>query len=102
MATTRYISITQLCEGYQIERNYVQSLQDFGLIEFKVEKDEPHIDSLELPKLEKIISFHQELNINFEGIEVILNLLEKVERLNNDVVTLRRRLYLLEDAEPIE
>ncbi len=102
MATTTFISITDLCEGYKIERQYVLSLQEFGLINFKEKAKEPHLDSIELRKLEKIITFHQELNINFEGIDVILKLLEKVEKLNSDVNVLRKRLYLFEDFEKIE
>lgn len=101
MATT-YISITELCEGYKIERTYVQDLQDFGLLDFKIERNEPHLNMVELPKFEKILNFHQELKINLEGIEVILKLLEKVQKLNQDVNSLRRRLYLFEDSEPIE
>ncbi|SDB27929.1 MerR HTH family regulatory protein [Flavobacteriaceae bacterium MAR_2010_188] len=102
MATPTFISITDLCEGYKIEREYVLSLKEFGLINLMEQSQEPQLDSNELRKLEKILNFHQELNINFEGIEVILQLLEKVERLNSDVNILRRKLCLFEDSDIVE
>ena len=93
MAERTLISIKEFCACHNVEHSYIIELQNFGLVE--IENNE-FIPDTSLPKVEKIIRFHREMNINFEGIEVILNLLERVERQNDEVRQLKNRLRIYE------
>lgn len=96
MKTTRYIRIQELCNGYELEEKYIFSLRDFGLLHIEEEEDEYLLPENDLPRFEKILNFHNDLNINMEGIEVIMNLLDKIENLNKDLDSLQRKLKFYE------
>ncbi|WP_228851248.1 chaperone modulator CbpM [Aegicerativicinus sediminis] len=96
MKTSRYIRIQELCSGYQLEEQYIFTLRDFGLLHIEEDDNEYVLPESDLPRFEKILNFHNDLNINMEGIEVIMNLLERIENLNQDLVSLRRKLKLYE------
>lgn len=87
------ISIQNICQSYGIEDRFLFELMEYGLIE--IEKGE-YVRHETLPKVEKIISFNRNMNINLEGIEVILRLLDKMEKMDRDLRRLRNRLNLYE------
>ncbi len=95
MATT-LIKITDFCNSHGIETTYIETLEGYGLVQLR---EQEFIDYQELPKVEKIIRLNRDMNINFEGIDVILNLLDRMESLNREQKQLRRRLKLYEDIE---
>ena len=76
-----------------MEHTYIYELQEFGF--FTIEKDDFLLED-ELPKVEKIIRFNRDLKINLEGIDVILNLLERVKKQEEDLLQLRNRLTIYE------
>ena len=49
-----------------------------------------------MPRMEKIIRLHYDLEINMEGIEVIKNMLDKMEALQDEVRKLQNRLNIYE------
>jgi len=56
-----------------------------------------YVHEEKLYKVERIIRIHRELNVNIEGIDVVLNLLDKVDKLQNEVYNIQSRLRLYED-----
>jgi len=52
-----------------------------------------------LPKLEQIVRLHQELNINSEGIDAIINLLKRIENMQNEIIELRNKLNFHEENQ---
>lgn len=94
MESKTLIAIEEICSGHKVEHTLILSMKEFGLIEFV---KEGYVESAALPRIEKIISFHTDLEINFEGIEVILNLLEKMDRMNEEIITLKNKLDAFED-----
>jgi DNA-binding transcriptional MerR regulator len=96
METQELIIIETFCKEYQIERSLIIELEEFGLIQTIQLKENRYLHKAQLATVEKIIRLHHELNINIEGIEVILNLLEKVAQLNTDIKHLKDRLDLYE------
>ncbi len=82
------ITIVQFCQYHQIEPEFVEQLQDFGLIEFVEPNHTLTEDEIDL--LERYKKFHYDLGINFEGLDVVRNLLEQIEQLQKEVHTLRR------------
>ena len=96
METQELIIVEVFCREYQIEINLIEDLEDFGLIETIIHKEDKYVIKNQLADIEKIIRLHNELNINKEGIEIILDLLDKVNHINNEVKQLKDRLHLYE------
>jgi len=94
--TKQLISIHKICESYQVPESFFEELQAFDLLPVYTETQEPMIEENELPKIEKIMRLHFDLNINMEGIDVIINLLNQIEALHEEIDYLKQRLHLYE------
>mgnify|MGYP003511295736 FL=1 len=96
METQELIIVDVFCQEYQIEINVINDLESFGLIETIVHNENKYLDKNQLVHVEKIIRLHNDLNINKEGIEIILDLLEKEKQLLSEIKYLKNRLDLYE------
>ena len=97
MGATAFIRIREFCTNYGIEESFVLDLKEYEVIRIKLIDNEPHLAEEELPILEKMIRMHQELEINPQGLQAIYHLLEKVNGLQEEVTSLRKRLNRFED-----
>ncbi|MBT8295310.1 MAG: chaperone modulator CbpM [Gramella sp.] len=90
------IPAEEICVRYQVERQFVSSLFESGIIEIvKVEEIE-YIPSDHLSDFEKMMRLHKELEINLAGLEAVNHLLKRIDRLQQDNLKLRNRLGLYE------
>lgn len=96
MKQEHLISTETICTHYNIEVTFVDSLYNMGLIEIEVIEQSKYIHKDGIADLEKILRLHNELNVNLEGIDVVLRLLEKERALRDEVNALRNRLRLYE------
>lgn len=96
MESQEFIIVDVFCQECQIEFNFIKDLEDFGLIETVMFQEKKHFNKNQLVQIEKIIRLHNELNINKEGIEIILNLQEKENQLLKEINYLKSRLSLYE------
>tara|TARA_R100001377_G_C3188019_1_gene109370 strand:- start:1358 stop:1657 length:300 start_codon:yes stop_codon:yes gene_type:complete len=85
MDTKNVITITEFCQHYKIPESFIMSLNEYELVQLATENETPCIYVTEIQTIEKLIRFHFELDINIEGIHAISNLLNKLERLQEDV-----------------
>lgn len=90
------IPIPVLCDYYEVELSFFTNLSDMGLLEIKTIETSQYIDSDAVYEIEKMIRMHQELDVNIEGIDVVFNLLQKIDALQNELTTLKNRLRLYE------
>ena len=97
MSIENYIPINQLCTHYQIEMSFFTSLNEYGLIEITTIEQTPFVHKDEVGDIEKIMRMHQELDINLEGIDTILHLLEKIKVLQTELNETKNKLRLYED-----
>jgi len=67
------------------------------LIKIETIAQSQYIDKDKISEIEKILRIHNELDVNIEGIDVIINLLQKIERLQNDLNSVKNRLRIYED-----
>ncbi len=95
--TKQLISIHKICESYQIPDSFFEELRQFDLVPMEIQSGELMIDSSNLPQIEKILRLHFDLNINLEGIDVIIGLLQQIEDLKSEITVLKERLKLYED-----
>jgi hypothetical protein len=96
MKTDNLILLKTVSSHYEVELSFFNHLQDLGLIEIEIIEQSPYIHSDQMHNLERIIRMHNELDVNFEGIDVILNLLQKIEYLQKDLIASQNRLRLYE------
>ncbi|MEO6330616.1 MAG: chaperone modulator CbpM [Ginsengibacter sp.] len=98
MQEQHLISAEEFCIHHEVEFSFINSLQQFGLIEVKTIEEDRFIDPEKLTDLEKFVRLHYDLDINLEGIEAITYLLLKVKQLQDDISLLKNRLSLYENA----
>lgn|SRR5690606_3455208 len=91
------ISVSEFCRHHEIEVTFVQSLQENKLIELVVVRDETFVHPNQLPRLEKMVRLYYDLDINLEGIEVINQLLQRIENMQQEIGVLKNRLSLFDE-----
>lgn len=97
MSKVTYIPIKTLCTYYKVETAFFQSLNDYGLVEITTIEKLPCIEKKQIKSLDSIVRLHQDLNINFEGIDTVLNLLDKIQDLQSELLMTKNRLRIFED-----
>jgi hypothetical protein len=93
------IAIDEFCSSWNIEISFINSLQENGLIEVVIINETACIDVSQLQQLEKYIRFYYELDINLEGIETIIHLLQRIDTMHDEINDLRNKLRLFERSE---
>ncbi|WP_183565010.1 chaperone modulator CbpM [Mucilaginibacter sp. SP1R1] len=96
MKTANLITASDFCLYHNVEHNFINLLQEAGLVEVSIINQTIFIPEKELQKLEKLTNLHQ-LDINVAGIEAITHLLNQVEKIQEDMRSLRNRLRLYEN-----
>jgi chaperone modulatory protein CbpM len=92
MKTDELIPVNEICIHHGIERSFVLSLRESGLLEVITLDEETYVPIGELRNLEKMANLHYEMDINIEGIEAITHLLQRVNDLQQQVAQLLHRL----------
>ena len=92
MEAKNLILIDTLCVHYQIDVSFIDSLGSLDLIDIQTVGQRRYLSEEGITDLEKMIRIHQELEVNPEGIDVILNLLEKIQTLENELASTKVRL----------
>lgn len=90
--------ISHFCLHNQVELSFIDSLQEYGLIEFIEIDNHKYVANEKLKELEKMIDFHYTLNINLEGIDVISNLLDQIQDLQQKLNSLNSKLAIYESS----
>lgn len=96
MTRENLIPIDVLCVQYQVNDQFFNSLIAIGLLEIHSIQEISYIQKDALHEIEKIMRLHQDLEVNLEGIDVVLNLLQKIDALQNEILALKNRLLLYE------
>ncbi|MDR6943294.1 chaperone modulator CbpM [Mucilaginibacter pocheonensis] len=95
MKTVNLITASDFCLYHNVTNSFIESLQEAELVEVTIIDDVVFIPETELQKLEKLVNLY-ELDINIAGIEAIVHLLSKVEKMQEDMRSLRNRLRFYE------
>tara|TARA_R110002020_G_scaffold266334_2_gene481263 strand:+ start:227 stop:517 length:291 start_codon:yes stop_codon:yes gene_type:complete len=96
MEQSNYIQITTYCKKTKIDRDFVQALEQYGLISVKVSEPEPLIAEDDMPEIERMFRLHKELGINMEGIDVLNHVLKRMQAMEKELFKLKKRLELYE------
>lgn len=91
------IEITSLCSYYEVEFSFIDDLQKNGLIQIVMIEQTQFIHYDQIRDLEKMIRLHNDLNLNIEALDVVFNLLEKEEKLRDELKSLKNKLQIYEN-----
>ena len=96
MSNENLILIDLFCLHHGIEINFISALKDYGLIEIIVIEEKEYFALEQLSSIEKIIRLHHDLEINLEGIDVIMNLLNQIDAFKTRLLVAQNRLDFFE------
>jgi len=96
MKTETLIVVEQFCISHNIDIKFITALQNFGLVELIVIEEKVYISPERLREIEKMVNLHYELEVNLEGIDIITNLLRRIENLQGELVAAKNKLRLLD------
>lgn len=78
---------------YQVKESFIDSLCDLGLIRvLETETQERVVEYNELEEFEQFVRWHNEMDINAEGIEALYYMLDRVRELQQRIDTLQSEL----------
>ncbi|MCS3532660.1 chaperone modulator CbpM [Chryseobacterium sp. JUb7] len=75
------ISREELVKIYNIEITFFDELVDSGLLNIQTENEIRYLMYEDLPSFERFTNWHYDLEINLPGLEVIHEMLQKMENL---------------------
>lgn len=96
METNSLILVETFCSNCEAEFSFIDSLNDYGIIEIIVYKGKKYFSNEQLKTVERAIQFYYELNINIEGIDVISNLLNQIDELQQELKITKNKLNLFD------
>lgn len=86
------ILASEFCVHHNIQLSFIQTLSDQGMILTERIEENIYLPVSELKLVEKIVHLHFELDINLEGIETIMHLLNRVEDMQSQITRLTNQL----------
>ena len=99
MSEENVIAANEFCLPKNSVVSFIYSLQEYGLIEITTKEEQTFLSSSQLNELEKLMRLHYELDINFEGMDAIINLLKKLQESEEEMNKLKNKLRLYEIGE---
>ena len=99
MDSEQLIPADEFCSHYNVELSFIQTLEEFGLIQVTTMQEKGFVAADQLKDLEQYIRLHYDLGINAEGIDAIANILQRVKDLQHEIALMRNRLHLYESRQ---
>ena len=92
MENERKISLKELCTHYKIEVSFIQSLNEYGLVEIVRLDNIECIKETSLPDIEMMMHLHYDLDINFAGLDAISHMLHRIKEMQKEMTLLKNKL----------
>lgn len=88
--SSEFIIIREYSSYSNIDPDFIFLLGEEGLIEINFIEDEPSISISQLELLERYARWHYDLSVNVEGIDIIQNLLDKMNEMRDEINYLKQ------------
>ncbi|MVM33351.1 hypothetical protein GO755_25145 [Spirosoma sp. HMF4905] len=98
MQTTHLISVRDFCVHHHVEITFVETLADNGLIETTIVEQTTYVQPEQVGRLEKFVRLHQDLAIHADDLDVVSDLLDRMEYLQQQLAQLQNRLVFYESS----
>jgi hypothetical protein len=96
MHSADLIAAGEFCAFHRVELSFIKGLHESGLIGITIRDGAILLPTEELPALEKFVRWHYELAINFEGIEALAHLLQRMNGMQEENRILRNKINSFE------
>ena len=88
---TTLISLNEVCQRYRISEDLLLEMLEYGIFSSKSsEIEQLKLTQKDLYKMESAFRLHRDLELNLTGVALDLELLEKIDRLNDELNILRK------------
>lgn len=84
------------CTSYKIGYSLINQLEEYGFITVTSINENNYISHNQLYRLEQVLRLHHDLNINLEGVDAIIHLLDRITAMQTEILSLKQRLRLYE------
>lgn len=88
------IIIDTYCQRTSIQQRFIHDLNGLGLITLVREDEVPCIQDTDIPKIEQLHRIHTDLNVNMEGLDIIYNMLNRMQNMQEEIRQLRQELEI--------
>lgn len=92
MDSDKYISIKTVCKIHGVTESFVYELGEFEVLKLYTKDKEAQLPVEELVVLERMVRLNKELDINPEGLHAVHHLLKKLDKLQEELFVLKRKL----------
>lgn len=96
MQPQQLIQVDTFCVWHNVGMPFINRLHEYGLIQLTVNENKTYIKESDLAQAERLIRLHNDLDVNLEGVEVIINLLEKLKYQQEEINLLQNKLIFYE------
>lgn len=86
------ITVEELADLARVHPDMVQWLVDWGLLDPEIWKPRYLFRDSVVPRIWKIMRLRRDLGINWPGIGVVLDLLDRIEKLEQEIERLQKQL----------
>ena len=83
---------------YDIPQSFIDSLSFYELVEVVDMNNNKYIQQDHIKNIEKMMRLHFDLVVNFEGLDVIMHLLDRIDELEKEVIFLKNKLSVYENG----
>lgn len=94
--TSELIIIKEYCIQNQVEPDFIIQLENEGLIQVSIVEEERYIHISQLKHLDQYVRWYYDLSINVAGIDVIQNLLDKIDDMQEEIHRLKEQIRLID------
>ena len=91
-----FIIVSEYCIQSRIDPDFIVQLENEGLIEIRIIGGERYIHISQLKSLEQYTRWYYDLSVNVAGIDIIQNLLNRIDEMQDEMTRLREQLGLME------
>lgn len=81
--------VIDICHSNNIEQRFIQELHSNGLIEIIYQEEQEFLEEEQVYILERYSTWHYELELNVQGIDVVQHLIDRIESLQTEIKRLR-------------
>jgi hypothetical protein len=92
MDNSKLIELQQVCRYYEIDPEFLEKLNEFGLVEIVANNNSRCIEEDCLSQIETLMHLHYDLEINFEGLDAIHHMLIRMREMQKELIELRNKL----------
>ena len=88
----KYITLEEFADFHRISVTQIREFADFGLFEVRIIQDKPCIHINDIERCERVIRLSEELGVNKEGIEIILEMRQRIEEMQKEISRMKHLL----------